>query len=555
MARERPRPKRALSPAPSAWRIENPILRRELLTTLRTGRAFLLAFICVSVLSVLIYIAWPAASDEYTTTTLSNLADALFNLFARGTMVLIAILAPTFAASAVTLEKELNTIDMLKASPVSAGTVLRGKLTSSILYLVFLIISTAPLVSVCLRLPGVEPGQVIGLYLVLFAEAILFGTIGLLCSTIFSRTFASLVTSYFIILPVAVLLFAASFAEGFFSINGALVVGVVALLVALIFYNIAKARYRKPVDPGPPSTPSEDATKQAGLVIIRQRFPDNILCPARAPGLWPDGINPIYMKELQHEVLGRGSLFLRIIIQVSMLLSLFALPLMYRGGEVWFVCYLVLFIMLVGPSFSSGLFTGEKERQTAEMLLTTPVPPHAVIFGKFAASVRCTGVLVGMLSLSLALGSLFSSSFGPVDYLRPELWGYLLILAVTVLVATTVGMFWSILVRTTLAATVLTYMTLIALFLVPVVVKTVISQFRPEFYKLMRHQLAIWFSISPLEVAQNINVYQQGGDLYEDVHVATARVSLIFFCAAYVGLIAALHAFMRVRFHRLLKMY
>jgi hypothetical protein len=40
------------------------------------------------------------------------------------------------------------------------------------------------------------------------------------------------------------------------------------------------------------------------------------------------GVNPIYLKELQHEVLGRGSLFLRTIIQISMLLSLFALPLL-----------------------------------------------------------------------------------------------------------------------------------------------------------------------------------------------------------------------------------
>ena len=73
---------------------------------------------------------------------------------------------------------------------------------------------------------------------------------------------------------------------------------------------------------------------------------------------------------------------LRLVIQSSMLL---ALPLMAICLYIkppwapWYTCYIVLFNVPVGPVFSAGSVTGERERQTLELLLTTTVSPWHIL--------------------------------------------------------------------------------------------------------------------------------------------------------------------------------
>ena len=75
---------------------------------------------------------------------------------------------------------------------------------------------------------------------------------------------------------------------------------------------------------------------------------------------------------MRSELFGQGTLMLRLVIQLSMLL---ALPLMavclyiWPAWAPWYTCYVVLFNVLVGPVFSAGSVTSERERQTLELLL------------------------------------------------------------------------------------------------------------------------------------------------------------------------------------------
>ena len=79
---------------------------------------------------------------------------------------------------------------------------------------------------------------------------------------------------------------------------------------------------------------------------------------------------------------------LRLVIQVSMFL---AIPLMavclYGKPDLapWYICYVVLFNMLVGPVFSAGSVTSERERQTLDLLLTTIISPWQILWGKLVS--------------------------------------------------------------------------------------------------------------------------------------------------------------------------
>ena len=113
-----------------------------------------------------------------------------------------------------------------------------------------------------------------------------------------------------------------------------------------------------------------------------------------------DHLNPVYDKEMRSELFGQGTLMLRLVIQLSMFL---ALPLMavclYMWPQLapWYTSYVVLFNMLVGPVFSAGSVTSERERQTLELLLTHHVSPWQILWGKLLSGLRISSVLTGFL--------------------------------------------------------------------------------------------------------------------------------------------------------------
>ena len=59
-----------------------------------------------------------------------------------------------------------------------------------------------------------------------------------------------------------------------------------------------------------------------GVVIDRDLFPDKLFAPAKRTDLMPDGTNPVLDKELRSEIFSQGTLMLRVVIQVSMVLSI-----------------------------------------------------------------------------------------------------------------------------------------------------------------------------------------------------------------------------------------
>ena len=114
-------------------------------------------------------------------------------------------MAPTFAAGSITGEKERKTYEMLLASPLRPGTILVGKLLSSLSYLVILILSSLPLMILCYLLGGLLLSEITRSYLVLILAAGTFGLLSVACSSYFRRTSSALVVSYLVTLPLAVL--------------------------------------------------------------------------------------------------------------------------------------------------------------------------------------------------------------------------------------------------------------------------------------------------------------------------------------------------------------
>ncbi len=85
---------------------------------------------------------------------------------------------------------------MLRSTTLRPAAIVWGKLASSVSFVVLLLTSSLPLLSLCFLLGGVSPGEVFFAYLLLIGDAFLFGAIGLCWSAYAANTATATVLSY-----------------------------------------------------------------------------------------------------------------------------------------------------------------------------------------------------------------------------------------------------------------------------------------------------------------------------------------------------------------------
>ena len=79
-------------------------------------------------------------------------------------------MAPSFAAGAITGEKERMSYEMLLASPLRPGAIVLGKLFAALCHLGILMICSLPIVMLCLPLGGVSLYEVFAAYLAMISH-------------------------------------------------------------------------------------------------------------------------------------------------------------------------------------------------------------------------------------------------------------------------------------------------------------------------------------------------------------------------------------------------
>jgi ABC-type transport system involved in multi-copper enzyme maturation permease subunit len=464
---------------------ENPVLQYELVGNLRMNRAFVLLAAYLAALGAVVFLAWPQAERLDVANPVAALR--LVNLFFLGQYLLVSLMAPSFAASAITSEKEHGTYEMLLASPLKPGAILLGKLLAALCHLALLIFCSLPIVVLCLPLGGISVYEVLAAYVDILLATVTFGVISLAASSFFRRTHSALAASYLIILPLALV------GLTFWNWMGAVspdfrlsftftLLPLLCLIVWITLWRRVSHRLLYPPDVGSEGKEVVDAEREnqeaIGLIIRRGQFPDNLFAPAKRTDLLADHANPVFDKEMRSEIFAQGTLMLRVVIQIGMLLAipLMAVYLYVRPmGAPWYVSYVILFNMLVGPVFSAATVTSERERETLDLLLTTVLSPWSILSAKLLSGLRVSSVLTLFLVWPLALASLMVYYSQLVSML-----GYLAIILMTCLTTANVALFCSVLARRTSAALMSSYLALLLLFAAPLAAQFFAQTFFPE---------------------------------------------------------------------------
>jgi ABC-type transport system involved in multi-copper enzyme maturation permease subunit len=261
----------------------------------------------------------------------------------------------------------------------------------------------------------------------------------------------------------------------------------------------------------------KEQAESVGLVIRRDMFPDWLFAPAKRSDLMEDGTNPVLDKELRSEIFSQGTLMLRVVIQVSMLLSIviMAIFMFFQPNKVgYYIAYVIIFNMLVGPVFSAASVTQERERQTLELLLTTLLQPGQIIFAKLVSSLRISTVLTLLLTEQIVLAYLM------VEDLQanwPSIFIFFAIILATCLVTSTLGLFFSVVCRKTSAAMILTYVAMLFLFLGPIA----IFQFLQPFTELSEEQISRFTITSPFSAIFSVPLrFREMGSVSRATEVA-----------------------------------
>ncbi|MCI0393966.1 MAG: ABC transporter permease [Chloroflexi bacterium] len=218
--------------------------------------------------------------------------------------------------------------------------------------------------------------------------------------------------------------------------------------------------------------------------------------------------NPVTVKELRSRMRGRRAF---VVLTLYLLLMSGFISLIYlayaasanspygpdsrQAGKVVFAAVLgvqAFLVTFIGPAFTMAAISGERERQTYDLLRTTLLSANSLVVGKLLSALSYVFLLI-FASVPLQSIAFLLGGVSLVELVLSQL-----LVAVSAVTFALVGLFFSSVMRTTLASSVMTFAT--ALFLTAGV---------PLLAIIFGSFLGIFFSglTSPSWIAQVILIY------------------------------------------------
>jgi ABC-type transport system involved in multi-copper enzyme maturation permease subunit len=499
-----------------AWRrgwvkLFGPVLFYDLVRTARRSRAFLLRSVYAASLLVMLFFCysdWFGGSILFQTDVffgantlppgeVARFAEDFFTNFLLVQLGMVFLLTPAYTATAIAEEKERRTLDFLLATDLRSREIVLGKLISRLAHLSLFVLSGLPILGFLQLLGGIDPN----LLLVGFAGTALtmlsLASLGIFNSAYCDRPptaifFTYLQAGLFFLFsfpmpglrygnPVAAwheLMHAAalgSLANAASSVLGryAAVHGFIAVLCCV--WAAVKVRAWGRVLPSRTPEPLvlkvtyRDRSSRKDQTLIWRELP---LWPR--PRRLPIKGHPLLWKELHLASglrlgdAGKALVVFTLLINICFFgISLVMIALVRFAGHhavnqsvnIWVRCYgtAVGTLLLAWIAVrAAGTFTGEREHQTLDVLLTTPQSDAAILWAKGWGSIY--GVRGGWwwLGVIWMVGVLFS---GLSPFCVAPLAGCWL--AHATLIAG-IGVWFSLASRTTLRATLYTLLTIAA---------------------------------------------------------------------------------------------
>ena len=351
---------------------------------------------------------------------------------------------------------------------------------------IFLLMACAilPVLSCVLFLQGVDPVQLVWSFLTVVACSFSCAAVGIMCSAIFRGTVAAILVSYvatlYVPMGLGYLLTAAvasflGYDVAAMAVDSPLPTACpfIALvsyaqlhdwqLVCVLVYQmfiVVVCSAMTVVGQRVESKRVRSVGKPQSAATLEQRrrsFPYYLIDPEAPRKPIEDNRNPILVKELRWGIRSRASLAIRLF-SVALFVSagiLFLMALSYEGARtpnadsstiMMAILIVIGLILLIAPALFTRTFGKEDERGNLDLVRMTLLTPGQIVWGRLlSATIAVAPAILGSM-----VGTLFISAF---ELSEPHVLGVLscgwITLVVLVLLCASLGLFSSVVTRTT----------------------------------------------------------------------------------------------------------
>ena len=177
-----------------------PVLFYDMIRSARRSRYFLLRGFYSIVLLLVLFFVWMSVTSHTNLSPrerASRLAMDYFEIFTVVQLVAVMLLTPAYVAGAISEEKDRKTLEFLLATDLRNREIVLSKLLSRFAHLVLFLLTGLPILSLLQFLGGIDPNLVVAGFAFTALTMFGIGGISILNSVVYKRPRDSIAISYF----------------------------------------------------------------------------------------------------------------------------------------------------------------------------------------------------------------------------------------------------------------------------------------------------------------------------------------------------------------------
>ena len=176
----------------------NPVFQKEYMLMTRSIKMIVTVLIFNAILSIFGFAVFYSIINtaKYTGVVDYSSMLNLYYVMAFIEFVMVALIVPAISSGAISGEREKQTLDILLTTRMTPLKIVTGKLMSSIITIMLLIISSFPILALIFAFGGVSLSQLMLMALIMIVSAGYIGSISIMYSAVLKRTSSAGVASY-----------------------------------------------------------------------------------------------------------------------------------------------------------------------------------------------------------------------------------------------------------------------------------------------------------------------------------------------------------------------
>ena len=176
----------------------NPIYWQEVRVSSRSFRLPLIVFLCDTIMALAALLNMYSMVTQAKATAEIQYASFLnlYVLVACIEFVMILLIVPALTSGSISGERERQTLNLLLTTRMTPADMVVGKLMASLSTMILLIVSGFPVLALVFIYGGVTVKDIVLLLLTFVSTAVLSGSVGICCSSVFKKSTIATVVSY-----------------------------------------------------------------------------------------------------------------------------------------------------------------------------------------------------------------------------------------------------------------------------------------------------------------------------------------------------------------------